>query len=83
MFGNVEPVRAETIYMPVSKPENMPGNAYVGDDDDDFGQAFGGVSMKPAKGDCGCGCKGFGSCGSEPTFESWDDFKMIQACTFL
>lgn len=74
MFGNVEPVKPETIYMPIGKPSNMPGNAYVGDDGDDFGSAFGGVAMKPGKGDCGCGCGGAKSCSVED-MPSWDSFK--------
>ena len=74
MFGNAETVKPETIYMPVGKPSNMPGNAYVGDADDDFGSAFGGVAMKPAKGDCGCGCGG-GKSYVIDDMPSWDAFK--------
>ena len=74
MFGASKPVRAQVVYVPVDEMGNrrMMTPGMEGHDHYDIPQA--GISQKPA-GDCGCGCKGKGSCEIGAEMKSWSDYK--------
>lgn len=74
MFGASKPVRAQVVYVPVDEMGNrrMMTPGMEGHDHYDIPRA--GISQKPA-GDCGCGCKGKGSCEIGAEMKSWSDYK--------
>ena len=74
MFGASKPVRAQVVYVPMDEAGNRrmmtPGTE--GHTHYDIPRSV--ISQKPA-GDCGCGCKGSGSCETGAEMKSWSDFK--------
>lgn len=74
MFGASKPVRAQVVYVPMDESGNRtmmtPGSE--GHSHYDIPRSV--ISQKP-HGDCGCGCKGNGSCEIGADMKSWSDYK--------
>ena len=69
MFGASTPVRAQVVYVPMGGESNM---------EDRYNNYDMPRSVMPQKphGDCGCGCKGSGTCDTGGEMKSWSDYKM-------
>ena len=74
MFGASKPVRAQIVYVPTDEAGNrgMMRPGMEGHEHYDIPRT--GISQKP-HGDCGCGCKGSGSCEIGAEMKSWSDYK--------